>query len=59
MTLYQPTSSYSESIIRPPCPKCGARMLLSRIEPDSPSHEKRTFECTACQSETSEIVKFD
>ena len=33
-------------------------MLLSRIEPDKPDHDKRTFECSACGHEQSEVVKF-
>ena len=33
-------------------------MLLSRIEPDAPDHDKRTFECPACGNELSEVVKF-
>lgn len=58
MTIYQPATPYSASIIRPPCPKCGAQMLLSRIEPDKPDHDKRTFECAACGHELSQVVKF-
>ena len=56
MTLYQPPTTYSSSIKRPPCPKCGMRMMLSRIEPDSPGREKHTFECPGCDKEFSEIV---
>ena len=33
-------------------------MLLSRIEPNVPDHDKRTFECPACGHERSEVVKF-
>ena len=58
MTIYQPSTSYSVSIKRPSCPKCGTQMLLSRIEPDAPDHDKRTFKCSACSHELSEIVKF-
>ena len=58
MTIYQPASPYSAAIIRPPCPKCGAKMLLARIEPDKPDHDKRTFECPSCGNEHSEVVKF-
>jgi hypothetical protein len=32
-------------------------MLLSRIEPDSPAHDKRAFECR-CGYELSEVVKY-
>jgi hypothetical protein len=38
--------------------KCGAPMWMTRIEPDGPSLEKRTFECQACQNEAIEIVKY-
>ena len=58
MSRYQPATSYSDAIARPICPKCGAKMMLARIEPDSPSHEKRMFECPACSHEISEIIEF-
>jgi hypothetical protein len=32
-------------------------MMLSRIEPDSPGHDKRTFECR-CGYELSTVVKY-
>jgi tRNA(Ile2) C34 agmatinyltransferase TiaS len=43
---------------QPVCPKCGGRMWLSRIEPDEPNHDKRTFECPQCENVVSEIVKY-
>jgi hypothetical protein len=58
MTLYKPATAYTNAIVRPLCSKCGAKMMLSRIEPDSPGREKRTFECAACNNEVSEIVEF-
>jgi predicted RNA-binding Zn-ribbon protein involved in translation (DUF1610 family) len=59
MTIYQPVTERSAAIIRPPCPRCGApRMMLARIEPDKPDHEKRSFECPNCGNELSEVVKF-
>ena len=58
MTIYQPATAYSAAIIRPPCPRCGApRMMLARIEPDMPDHEKRSFECPNCGDEHREVVK--
>ena len=30
------------------CPKCGSPMGLTRIEPDSPGIDRRTFECEQC-----------
>jgi transposase-like protein len=35
-------------ITHPTCERCGAPMWLTRIEPDRPRHERRTFECKAC-----------
>lgn len=58
IVLYQPVTPQTEAIVRPLCSKCGAKTWLSRIEPDSPGHEKRTFECPACDSEISEVAKF-
>lgn len=43
---------------RPNCPKCATRMMLARIAPDSPDHDKRTFECPACDHQLDKIVKF-
>lgn len=57
MTLYKPATAYSDAIKRPLCPKCGAKMWLARIEPDSPGYENQTFECPACNAELTEIVK--
>jgi len=45
-------------ILRPACKRCGAQMLLTRIEPDKPDHDRRTFECEACGGEQVEIVKY-
>ena len=39
------------------CPMCWARMWLTRIEPDKPSYDKRTFECAQCKFTTTETVK--
>ena len=58
MPTYQPATAYSAAIIRPWCPRCGAQMMLARIEPDQPNHDKRSFECEKCGNEHSEIVKF-
>jgi hypothetical protein len=48
----------SQAIERPSCPKCGARMMLARIEPDEPNHDKRTFECSGCQNSESVVVRY-
>src|SRR5277367_295129 len=45
-------------IERPPCIKCGTQMLLTRIEPDKPDHDRRTFECPECAHAESIVVKY-
>ena len=45
MRIFQPEENLIE---RPPCIKCGTQMLLTRIEPDKPDHDRRTFECPEC-----------
>jgi len=49
--------SHSQDIVHPTCPKCGAPMWLTRLEPDGPDSEQRTFECQACQNEAIDVVK--
>jgi hypothetical protein len=58
VTIFEPATSYSKSITRPPCSKCGTQMLLARIEPDKPNYDKRTFECATCESSESFVVKY-
>jgi hypothetical protein len=48
----------SQTIERPACPKCGIRMMLTRIEPDEPDHDKRTFECFECGNSENVVVKY-
>jgi len=43
---------------RPSCEKCNTRMALIRIEPDSPTHDRRTFECPACEHYEIHVVPF-
>ncbi len=45
-------------VIRPQCPACGHQMWITRIEPDKPRYDKRTFECPECENEVIEIVKY-
>ena len=40
--------------LRPPCSKCGRPLILTRIEPEEPGFDLRTYYCAAC--ETSEVV---
>jgi hypothetical protein len=43
----------------PPCPKCGNRMWLARIEPtDKPDYDQRTFECPRCDHSETMMIKF-
>jgi hypothetical protein len=50
MTTYQPRTLHSDSIVRPPCSKCGTKTRLYGIEPDvtDPKHELLTFVCPNC-----------
>jgi predicted RNA-binding Zn-ribbon protein involved in translation (DUF1610 family) len=52
------THASSRAIVRPPCPKCGTSMMLAGIEPATPGHDKRTFQCPNCNHSESEVVKF-
>jgi transposase-like protein len=36
-------------IVRPRCPTCQARMMLTRIEPGCNGPDLRTFECSNCE----------
>jgi hypothetical protein len=38
-------------INRYPCPKCNWYMSITRIEPDTPGGELRTFGCSKCGHE--------
>jgi len=41
-----------------PCSKCGARMVLARIEPAQPGFDLRSFECTGCNNVDQYIVEY-
>jgi ribosomal protein S27E len=58
MTLLQPTAAHSNAMIRLPCPKCGTTMMLTRIEPDTPGHDRRTFECPQCENSETVFANF-
>ena len=57
MTLYRPTTFHSDSIVRPPCPKCGTKMQLARIEAEKPGYEMHSFVCPNCAHAKSTITK--
>jgi hypothetical protein len=44
---------------QPVCPKCGAPMWLTRIEPDKSGCARRTFECPRCQNQMTEVVDLE
>jgi transposase len=41
----------------PSCPICGTKMSLITIVPDKPGHDRRTYECSRCQHEHTEIIQ--
>ena len=41
-----------------PCTKCGAPVMLARIEPAKPGFDLRTFECSSCNNVDQYIVEF-
>jgi predicted RNA-binding Zn-ribbon protein involved in translation (DUF1610 family) len=43
---------------RPPCPKCGASMLLTRIVPKKLGINQRPYECVMCGYEETFSVPF-
>ena len=54
---YEPIPT-SNLVAHPDCPKCGATMYLSEIEPDEPDYDRRKFECIECGINVIKIVKF-
>jgi hypothetical protein len=58
MHNFQIAKSEFAKIDLPACPRCGSQMLLTRIVPDKPGYDQRTFECGQCDTEIIRIVKF-
>ena len=58
-----PTLKYNranaELVHKPPCPNCGAEMLLARLDPAGEAHDRRTFECTKCDHTEVVTVKYN
>ena len=50
MTAYQPETHGAPTFAsaRLPCSECGGSMWLTKIIPDRPGWEMRTFECGLC-----------
>jgi hypothetical protein len=54
-------SSSLDEAIEPkpqPCTKCGAQMILARIERAKPGSDLRTFECSRCNNADQYIVEY-
>jgi hypothetical protein len=58
MALHQSPASYSDPKMRPPCAKCNTTTMLTRIVPESPGYDRRTFECPKCEHSESMVFKY-
>jgi hypothetical protein len=36
--------------LRPPCSRCGRPLVLTKIEPEEPGFDLRTYYCAACEA---------
>jgi predicted RNA-binding Zn-ribbon protein involved in translation (DUF1610 family) len=52
MYTSKPTIQIKFPKVRHPCPMCGRHMMSTRISPEEPGYEQRTFECARCGEET-------
>jgi hypothetical protein len=48
---------HPQLLATPRCGSCGESTWLVAIEPDSPDHDKRIFECPRCQDVVVKVVK--
>ena len=48
----------SPNIDQPRCPICQTAMIIIRIEPEKPDHDRRSYECPKCDHSESMVVKF-
>jgi hypothetical protein len=48
----------NENLTFGPCPECGQPLRLGLIEPDELDHEKRTYQCDACEYSEIKTVKY-
>ena len=53
------THASTRAIVWPRCPKCGASMMLARIDPQGTGYDMQTFECPVCDHAESEVVQFN
>jgi len=58
MSQAQLTLAPSLNIDLPICPICQSGMMLTRIEPEKPDHDRRSYECQKCDHSESVVVKF-
>jgi hypothetical protein len=58
MSQPQYISESPPSVAYPPCPKCGAKMMLTRIDPYSPGINRHMFECEGCGHDELTLLKF-
>ena len=58
MSQPQHISASPQSPDLPPCPQCGAKMLLIRIDPDSPGVSRHRFACDQCGHDETALVRF-
>ena len=54
---YPAPTLFRDRLMEAPCTKCGAQMVLARIEPAKPGYDLRTFECTKCNNVDQYIVE--
>jgi hypothetical protein len=56
---YMPVEHFPPAgYLLPTCPSCGESMMLSRIDPESSDHDRRTFECFPCNRSESVVVRY-
>jgi len=57
MARFHPQATTINVIPQRPCPHCGLKMMLARIEPSRPGFDLRTFECRECDYTESVVAK--
>ena len=50
--------SHQEPLIAPRCPKGHSPMPLVRMPSAQPGYDERTYECSRCDQEVTEVIKF-
>jgi hypothetical protein len=58
MALLKTSLTTLESLVRPPCSRCGAKTWITRIAPSGePGSEFLTFECPVCEISETRVSK--